>query len=243
MEEYIPRIHDAVSKNETLAIACRCSVTYSGRAESFLPAGDRLVIIKSDHTVIVHQPSGNNPVNYMKPATTIKAAIEDGNLVIHSHNIMLKDYMDVIIENVYFLNSHKLEDGASIVVSGTEADMAEMIYKNPELLEKGFRPVSMEEQTKYGFIDVFGYDKDNVLTIVECKRQVADLKAVDQLRRYVEKVKSSKGISRVRGILAAPGISPNALRMLQDFGFSFVSVKPPRFLEKYGKSQMSLNHF
>ncbi|MFH1473370.1 MAG: endonuclease NucS, partial [Candidatus Aenigmatarchaeota archaeon] len=219
MEEYIPRIEDAVSKNETLVIACRCVVTYSGRAESFLPAGDRLVIIKSDHTVIVHQPSGNNPVNYMKPATTIKAAIEDGKLAVHSHNIMLKDYMDVLIETVYFLNSHRLEDGASIVVSGTEADMAQMLYKNPNLVEKGFKPVSMEEQTKYGFIDVFGYDKNNILTIVECKRQVADLKAVDQLRRYVEKVKASKGLEKVRGILAAPSISTNAQMMLQDFGF------------------------
>jgi RecB family endonuclease NucS len=179
----------------------------------------------------------------MKPATAVRPAMEDNRLVIHSHNTMLRDYMDVIIDKVYFFNSHKLEDGASIVVSGTEADMAEMLYKNPDLVEKGFKPVSMEEQTKYGFIDVFGYDKENILTVVECKRQIADLKAVDQLRRYVEKVRASKGIDRVRGILAAPNISLNGLKMLQDFGFSFVSVKPPRYLERHGKSQTSLNHF
>ncbi|MFH1510350.1 MAG: endonuclease NucS domain-containing protein, partial [Candidatus Woesearchaeota archaeon] len=67
--------------------------------------------------------------------------------------------------------------------------------------------------------------------------------AVDQLRRYVEKVKASKGLEKVRGILAAPSISTNAQMMLQDFGFSFVSIKPPRYLEKYGRSQTSLSNY
>lgn len=215
MQGFIPRIEEAVSKNETVVIACRCTVSYSGRAESFLPAGDRIVIIKSDNTVIVHQPTGNNPVNYMKPATAIKVTFDDSLLTIHSHNSPLKDSMDIVIEKVYFLDSHHLEDGASIVVTGTERDMADMLYRNPHLIEQGWKPVSLEEQTKYGFIDVFGYDKNNVLTVVECKRQPADLKAVDQLRRYVEKVRQSKGLSSVRGILASPAISPNAERMLR----------------------------
>ena len=36
--------------------------------------------------------------------------------------------------------------------------------------------------------------ENKTLTIVECKRYTGDLKAVSQLRRYVEKIKSSKGI-------------------------------------------------
>ena len=89
---------------------------------------------------------------------------------------------------MYFFNSQKLEDGRSIVISGTEADMAKMLYEKPEMIEKGFTPVSQEEQTKYGFIDVLGVDKDGMLTVVECKRYCADLGAVTQLRRYVERL-------------------------------------------------------
>jgi hypothetical protein len=104
-------------------------------------------------------------------------------------------------------------------------------------------PVSQEEQTAYGFIDVLGTDKDGTLTVVECKRYVADLSAVTQLRRYVEKLCASKGISKVRGILAAPKITQNAEQMLKDWGYSFVSVKPPKYLEEFDKKQQRLDAF
>jgi len=243
MQEYISRIEESLNRNETLVIACNCEVTFDGRANSFLSQGDRLVIIKSDNTVIVHQPTGNAPVNYMKPGAKIHPYIEDKKLILETQNLVLKDYMDIVIHKLYSLISNKLEDASDIIITGTEKDMAEMIYKNPELVEKGFKPVSLEEQTKYGFIDVFGYDKDNVLAIIECKKFTADLKAVDQLRRYVEKIKSSKGIETVRGILASPKISGNALKMLNDFGFSHIHVTPPSFREKFGKKQKSLMEF
>jgi len=45
-------------------------------------------------------------------------------------------------------------------------------------------------------------DTKGNLVVVECKRYGADYNAVSQLQRYVEKIKQSKGISKVRGILA-----------------------------------------
>ena len=121
--------------------------------------------------------------------------------------------------------------------------MSDMLYKNPEMIEEGFSPVSQEEQTTYGFIDVFGKDRDGVLTIVECKRYCADLGAVTQLRRYVERVKETKGVDAVRGIIAAPKITPNAEKMLTDWGYSFKSVKPPMYLERYDRKQKRLDSF
>jgi RecB family endonuclease NucS len=53
----------------------------------------------------------------------------------------------------------------------------------------------------------------------------------------------SKGITNVRGILAAPKITENAARMLNDWGFEFVSVKPPKYLEEYDKKQSRLDGF
>jgi RecB family endonuclease NucS len=241
--EYVDLIADALRRNETIVISCYCTVRYSGRAESFLDYGDRLVVMKSDNALIIHQPTGNAPVNYMKPDTDISATIQKGNLVLYGKNIHKKEHMWVTAERVHFFNAHRLEDGQSIILQGTERHMSDMIYKNPGLIEKGFMPVSREEQTTYGFIDVFGRDKDGVLTIVECKRYSADLGAVTQLRRYVERVKETKGIDKVRGIIAAPKITSNALKMLQDWGFTFVVVHPPNYLERYDQDQTSLNAF
>ena len=144
---------------------------------------------------------------------------------------------------MHFFNSHKLEDAQNIIVSGTEDDMSDMIYRNPAMIEDGFKPVSQEEQTKYGFIDVMGVDKKGVLTIVECKRYCAELSAVTQLRRYVEKIMVSKGITKVRGIIAAPKITENAKKMLEDWGFEFKSINPPKYFEEYDKKQARLDVF
>lgn len=242
-KEYVTLLNDALRRNETIIFGCNCSIRYSGRAESFLEDGDRIIIIKADNTLLVHQPSGNNPINYMKANTSHALSLEENNLVLKSRNLGLKENMDITINKIHFFNSHKLEDGRSIVIAGTEADMAKMLYNNPDMIEKGFKPVSQEEQTKYGFIDVLGVDKEGVLTVVECKRYCADLGAVTQLRRYVERLMVSKGITKVRGMIAAPKMTPNAQKMLEDWGYSFVSVKPPKYLEDFNKKQARLDNF
>lgn len=200
-------------------------------------------MIKADNTLLVHQPTGNNPVNYMKSNTTHELVLEDGKIILKARNQMQKESMDILFERIYFFNSYKLEDGQNIMVTGTEEDMAKMLYENPEKIEKGFKPVNTEEQTAYGFIDVLGVDITGVLTAVECKRYCADLAAVTQLRRYVEKLMVSKGISKVRGILAAPKITPNALQMLNDWGYTFVAVNPPKYMEELNKRQSRLDYF
>ena len=231
--DYALVLANALKKNESIVFACHCSIRYSGRAESFLSLGDRIILIKSDNTLVVHQPMGNNPVNYMKPGTSHSLVLEHGKTILKSRNLALKEYLDIEISKIYFYNAHKLEDGQSIQIAGTEKDMAMMIFEQPHLIEEGFKPLKMEEHTKYGFIDVFGYDKDNILTVIECKRYAGDPKAVDQLRRYVEKIKSSKGLSFVRGILACPHITPRAEQMLQEFGYQFAQVNPPKYLERF----------
>lgn len=234
---------DALDRSQNIVIFANCSVRYSGRAESFLPDGDRIIIIKSDKTLLVHQPAGSAPINYMKDST-IHRLIEGRNqLILKSSNLLLKEFMDIYLNKVYSVSYHDLEDNAKIQLIGSEKDMSEMIYKNPNLIEKGFKPVSMEEQTKYGFIDVFGYDKNNILVIIECKRYIADFKAVEQLKRYVDKIKQSKGVNKVRGIIAAPKIAPNALHMLHSMNFEFKAVNPPKYLEKYDKKQTRLGQY
>lgn len=243
LSDYQTLFSDAIGRNETIVCACTCDIRYSGRAESQLERGDRIVMIKNDGALLVHQPFGTAPINYMKNGTTHTARFEDKTLVLTSSNMPLKEKMTIKIHSIHFFNSHKLEDTQTITIAGTEDDMSDMIYSNPEVLEKGFKPVSQEEQTKYGFIDVMGVDKEGTLTIVECKRYKAELSAVTQLRRYVEKIMVSKGISKVRGILAAPTITDNAKKMLEDWGYEFKSVNPPKYLEDYSKKQKKLDGF
>ncbi len=181
----------------------------------------------------------------MKPGSTCNSNVRGEKLVIEGRHLKNKEEIEIEIEKIYFLNSHPLEDGQEIEIKGTEEDMAEMLYENPEMLEPGFKPFSREEQTKYGFADLLGVDSEGRIVVVECKRYCAELSAVTQLRRYVEKIASSKGISKekVRGILAAPKITANAERMLKDWGFGFVAVSPPKYFESEKAKQKTLERF
>lgn len=243
MKKDIDKFREAIENNYTVILSGNCEVHYDGRAQSFLPAGDRLVIIKADNTLLVHQPEGNTPINYMKGNSSHKLVKEKDALYLHSQNLALKEYLDIKINKLHFMQTQKLEDGQKLVLQGNERDMSDMIYNNPSLIEKEFKPLSREEHTKFGFIDVFGFDKDKNLVVVECKRYHADFNAVQQLTRYVNKIKKSKGIENVRGILAAPKISQNALDMLYERKFEFRSINPPKFLERHNKDQMKLGDY
>jgi len=59
--------------------------------------------------------------------------------------------------------------------------------------------------------------------VIELKRREAGLDAVTQLARYVEEV-SKRRDRATRGILCAPKITPNALRMLERDGLEFFKL-------------------
>lgn len=242
MQEYLTKLKEALNGKETIVMSANCSIDYSGRAESYLPAGDRVIIIKPDRNLVIHQPNGNTPVNYMM-ADTEHSLVMDETPYIKSVNKTKKEEMVIRLNRIYFMHKQLMNDSEKLLVWGTEKDMAEKVYNNPELIEEGFKPLSLEEHTKYGFIDVFGYDRENTLVVVECKRYCGDLKAVTQLRRYVEKMKRDKGVGKVRGILACPRISPNAKNMLEDWGFKYVKLNPPKYLEREEKRQKKIDEF
>ncbi|MFH0752779.1 MAG: endonuclease NucS [archaeon] len=226
-----------INSKQTLVLFANCSVSYNGRAKSFLGKGDRLIIIKSDSTILIHQPVGNNPINYMKQDTQF----EIKGSTLYAYNS--KEYLDIELHEIYSILNKELKDPQKLELHGTEKHMSDMIYDNPNCIEKGFKPLSREEHTKYGFIDVFGHDSNNNLTVIECKRFTATLDAVTQLRRYVEKIGSLKGVKGVRGIMAAPNISPNAKQMLEDYGYEYRKVDPPEHYGKHRRDQVSLDSF
>lgn len=240
MQEYLEKLEKSLNSKETIIISANCSIEYSGRAESYLQAGDRIIIIKPDRNILIHQPNGNTPVNYMKSDTGHVLELERQPILKSKSK---KEEIKIKLNKIYFVHTQLMKDDEKIMLKGTERDMSEKIFNNPELIEEGFKPLSQEEHTRYGFIDVFGYDKNNNLVVVECKRYTGDLKAVTQLRRYVEKIKEMKGIGRVRGVLACPKISTNAKKMLEDWGYMYVKVNPPKYLEKHQKKQKKIDEF
>ncbi len=241
-DRFVELLERVLKKGHFGVIFCNCEVSYKGRAVSKLPSGDRVVFIKPDKSIFVHKPDGRNPVNWMPENSNIKIR-SDSSVRLICSSINPREIMEVVVNNVYIFSSSPMKDSASINLVGSESDMAQLIYNNPALVSSDFIPASMEEQTKYGFVDVFGSDRTGNIIVIECKRYKAQLNSVQQLRRYVERIKESKGVNNVRGIIAAPDITVNARKMLEDWGFSFVKVEPPLYLTPDKELQKNLGDF
>jgi RecB family endonuclease NucS len=243
MDEFSALVEAAVQTHSFLTAFVHCEITYSGRAEAFLGRGDRLLIIKQDRTVIVHQPDGSVPINYMRPGSRTDIERVEDHIILHVRNDDEHSFLDIEVFRVHAGQAHRLEDGQKQDLAGSERDMSDWIRDNPTSIGKEFHPIAREEQTDVGFIDVFGHDKTGKLVVVECKRITASLTAVDQLRRYVERVKQIKGTTNVDGVLAAPSITPNALEMLTSWSFRFCKVDPPKRLERWQRDQKKIFEF
>ncbi len=227
-EPFSALVERCVENNESLMAFVRCRIFYSGRAEAELDWGDRMLIIKQDNAVLIHQPENGNPINYLKPGARISIYREEGALWLEGSHPQTNDIVQMEIQEIHDAMRMKLEDGKKQVLAGTEADMSDWIRDNPSSISPDFKPLSREEHTNYGFIDVFGHNGNGELVIVECKRYTAGLAAATQLRRYVEKMKGLRGTDQVGGVLASPKITTNAEQMLNDWGFKWVRVVPPK---------------
>ncbi|NJE85442.1 DUF91 domain-containing protein [Thermococcus sp. CX2] len=225
-EELLAIIDSALSNEAILTIFARCKVHYDGRAKSELGSGDRVIIVKPDGAFLIHQSRKREPVNWQPPGSFVAVEERDGILVLRSVRRKPKEVLEVELEEVYLASLFKAEDYEELALTGSEAEMAEMIFKNPELIEEGFKPLFREKPIGHGIVDILGKDKNGNLVVLELKRRKADLHAVSQLKRYVEALKLEHG--SVRGILVAPSLTSGAKKLLEKEGLEFRKVQPPK---------------
>ncbi|MGP8127479.1 MAG: endonuclease NucS, partial [Candidatus Bathyarchaeia archaeon] len=62
-------------------IVGNCRVDYEGRASSTLEWGERIAMIKQDGSVLVHRPTGYEPVNWQPPKCMVSVRFDNDILV------------------------------------------------------------------------------------------------------------------------------------------------------------------
>jgi RecB family endonuclease NucS len=200
-------------------------IDYRGRARSFLDWGERLIMIKQDGAVLVHQPEMREPVNWQPTDSKTEFKIEDENLVQRSHHKRPPEKMKIIYRKLKLLTVTTLQDKAKLVIAGMETDVVNEIISNPNIIEEGFRISKREKHVKSGLIDLYGYDANHTPVIIEVKRSLANISAVQQLRMYVSDIKKDVDTANVRGILCAPRIPDMVKNLLSDYGLEWKEVE------------------
>jgi RecB family endonuclease NucS len=200
-------------------IVARCEVVYTGRLNAVLPESTRLLIFKSDGSVLVHADAGGyKPLNWMTPPTVIE---EDGDrLVVRKRAGKSEDRLEIRLAEVLSDVSHEMGEAARLEKDGVERDLQEELAAQPGALGEELRLVRREWPTDIGPVDLMCRDEEGGLVAVEIKR-IATIDAVEQLARYLERIRVE---ADCRGILAAQRIKPQAATLAEARGIRCVEV-------------------
>jgi len=203
-------------------IVARCEVTYTGRLNAVLPEALRLLMIKSDGSVMVHADTGGfKPQNWMTPPTVVEE--EDGLIVVRKHAGKTEDRLDIRIVEVVSDVAHDMGEAAALEKDGVERDLQEALAGAPQFCGEGFRLVRREWPTDIGPVDLMCRDDDDGWIAVEIKR-IATIDAVEQLTRYLDRIREDPAMAACRGILAAQQIKPQARVLAESRGIGCVEV-------------------
>ena len=223
--EFLEKHYMSKADKMMLLVLGDCLVDYQGRARSLLDWGERLVLIKQDGTVIVHQPVMREPVNWQPAGSNTTFRVHDNQLIVRSWHNRPPEKMAITFRGLKLVATSSLKDRASLVIAGMEADVVNQIICEPDMLEEGLRISKREKPVKSGMIDLFGYAVDHTPVVIEVKRSIATLSAVHQLRMYVSDVKKDVKEANVRGILCAPRVPDMVKKLLSDYGLEWREVK------------------
>ncbi|HYM57513.1 MAG TPA: endonuclease NucS [Solirubrobacteraceae bacterium] len=203
-------------------IVARCSVEYTGRLSTRLPEALRLLMIKSDGTFMVWSDCGGQkvkPLNWMTPPTVIEE--EPGLMVVRK--LKGEDRLDIRIADIVSESTHVMDLDGGLEKDGVEADLQVALADAPHRCGEGFRLVRREWPTDIGPVDLMCRDDEDGWVAVEIKR-VGTIEAVEQLARYVERIRLDPSLRACRGVLAAQVVKPQARVLAESRGIAWVEV-------------------
>jgi|SRR5271154_1916341 len=211
-------------------IVARCEVSYAGRLSTVLPEAVRLLMLKADGTFMVWADGGGpnvKPLNWMIPPTVLEEERdEDGRLrglLVRKHR--QEDRVEVAISEVFSDIEHELDTLAALEKEGLERELQELLADSPECCGDGFRLVRREWPTDIGPVDLMCRDSEDKWIAVEVKR-IATIDAVEQLTRYLERIRVDPAFGSCRGVLVAQTIKPQARVLATSRGIECVEVEP-----------------
>jgi endonuclease len=209
-------------------IVARCEVTYIGRTTTTLPEAILLLMCKGDGTFMVWADGGGpnvKPLNWMTPPTVLDEQRDAKGML--SGLVVRKqrddERLEIAIAEVLTDVEHELDVSATLEKEGVERELQELLADAPTWCGEGFRLVRREWPTDIGPVDLMCRDLRDEWVAVEIKR-IATLDSVEQLTRYLERIRVDPAMASCRGVLVAKHIKPQARVLAESRGIACVEV-------------------
>ena len=119
--------------------------------------------------------------------------------------------------------SSELGDDPGLQKDGVEAHLQELLAASPHAIEEGLTLVRREYPTAIGPIDLVCRDGSDTVVAVEVKRR-GEIDGVEQLTRYIERLKLDSSLGEIRGVFVAQVVKPQAKVLAESRGFRWVEV-------------------
>ncbi|TCJ31117.1 endonuclease NucS [Nocardioides jejuensis] len=213
-------------------VVARCQVDYAGRLSAHLPMATRVLMLKSDGSVLVHSDGGSyKPLNWMSPPCSVReGATDEGQIEwIVTSKAPSKgqpDTLRILLEEIHHDSSHDLGIDPGLQKDGVEKHLQELLAEHPGTLADGLTLVRREYPTAIGPVDLMCRDAGGQSVAVEIKRR-GEIDGVEQLTRYLELLNRDPLLTTkggVRGIFAAQEIKPQARVLAEDRGIQCAVV-------------------
>jgi endonuclease len=205
-------------------VIARCQVDYAGRLTAHLPMATRLIMVKTDGSVLIHSDGGSyKPLNWMSPPCKVtEGSTEDG---VVEWTVVGKDddTLRILLEEVVHDSIHDLGVDPGLQKDGVEKHLQALLAEHPGTLAAGLTLVRREYPTAIGPVDLMCRDANGRSVAVEIKRR-GDIDGVEQLTRYLELLNRDPKLRPVRGIFAAQEIRPQARVLATDRGIACAVV-------------------
>jgi len=206
-------------------VVARCQIDYAGRLSAHLPMATRVIMVKSDGSVLIHSDGGSyKPLNWMSPPCTLREGVTDEGVAewtVTAHKT--DDTLRILLEEVLHDSAHELGIDPGLQKDGVEKHLQELLAEHTTALGTGMSLVRREHMTAIGPVDLLCKDATGASVAVEIKRR-GDIDGVEQLTRYLELMNRDPMLSPVRGIFAAQEIKPQARTLAKDRGIECVLV-------------------
>ncbi len=185
-----------------------------------LPEAVRLLILKADGSVLVHDDAGGyKPLNWMTAPTFVR---DDGDRLVVTKP-RTEDVLEIRLAEVLSDVRHDMGESVALQKDGVERDLQEALAAAPSALGEELTLVKREWQTEIGPVDLMCRDTAGGWVAVEIKR-VGTIEAVEQLTRYLEFIRADPAKATCRGILAAQVLKPQAVALAEARGLRCAEV-------------------
>ena len=244
LSEAAELLEKAFRARQLVVLVGNCKVDYEGRASSILGWGERVTMIKQDGSILVHRPTGYEPVNWQPPKCTVSVRLDDGQLIVTATRQQPREAVSVEFKDISLATAGTLIDNGEFALHVTEEQMKQAILTAPDLVESELKPLQQEKSLgEAGFTDMIADDKNGNLVVIEIKRVAASKDAVMQLQRYLDTLR--KRINRpIRGMVVAPELRRNAQPLLETLKLEFVRLAPEKcFTVLKSRKDAKLSHF